>query len=225
MIIGERKPMDKILETIKPFKKILVLGCRSCVAVCLAGGDKEAEALARTIDLHSKKEGKEVEVDFAGMERQCEYEFVEDFEKELKEYDVILSMACGVGPQTIIEKYPELIVLPAVNTTFIGMPKQQGLWVERCLACGDCVLDKTMGICPIARCTKSMLNGPCGGSAEGKCEIDNELDCGWHLIYDRLNELGMKETMDTFEPPKDWSTSYNGGPRKQVREDVELESN
>ncbi|UMZ75352.1 methylenetetrahydrofolate reductase C-terminal domain-containing protein [Natranaerofaba carboxydovora] len=224
MIIAERKPLDRILENIKPFKKVLVLGCRTCVAVCLAGGEKEAEALARTIDLKNKKEGNDVQVDFASLERQCEFEFVEDFEQELKDYDVILSMACGAGPQTIVAKYPEVKVLPAVNTTFIGMPKEQGVWVEQCVACGDCELDKTMGICPIAKCSKSMMNGPCGGSQDGKCEIDKELDCGWHLIYERLKELGMSDRMNTIEPPKDWSTSHSGGPRKQVREDVELES-
>lgn len=224
MIIAERKPLEEILENIEPFENVLVLGCRTCVAVCLAGGEKEAESLARTIDLHNKKEGKTGKVDSASMERQCEYEFVEEFEEKFKEYDVVLSMACGVGPQTVVEKYPEVRIMPAVNTTFIGMPKEQGHWVERCLACGNCVLDKTQGICPIARCSKSMLNGPCGGSQDGKCEIDTELDCGWHLIYERLKELDMVEKMNTFEPPKNWSNSHSGGPRKQVREDVELDS-
>jgi hypothetical protein len=91
---------------------------------------------------------------------------------------------------------------------------------EKCQACGDCVLDKTQGVCPIARCSKSMLNGPCGGSQGGKCEVDPDTDCGWQLIYDRLNSLGKSGFMDDIMPPKDWSTAGHGGPRRTVREEL-----
>ncbi len=132
-------------------------------------------------------------------------------------------LACGVGPQTIVEFYPDTIVLPGLNTTFYGMPKEQGFFVEFCGGCGNCVLDKTAGICPIVRCSKSMLNGPCGGSQDGKCEVNKEIDCGWQLIYDRLKAQGRLDAMDEVLPPKDWTPARHGGPRKMVREDLMID--
>lgn len=222
MIVAERKPLEKIFEMIKPYNKVLVLGCKTCVAVCLTGGEKEAETLSKAINLHRKKENQEGKTTHKSLERQCEFEFADELKDEIDQYDVVLSMACGAGIQTIAERYPEKIVLPAVNTSFIGVPREQGVWLENCLACGDCVLDFTQGVCPVARCTKSMLNGPCGGSQDGKCEVDPETDCGWQLIYDRLKSLGKLDVLTEVKPPKDWSTSHAGGPRKQVREDVRL---
>jgi ferredoxin len=222
VIVGERKPLEEILQNLKPFKKVLVLGCGTCVTVCLSGGEKEAQETAAALTLHRKKNGEEVEVTTKTILRQCEYEYIDEIMAELKEADVILSLACGVGVQTLVDKLPEKIVLPGLNTTFFGYPVEQGVWLENCLGCGNCVLDKTQGICPITRCTKSMLNGPCGGSAEGKCEINKELDCGWNLIYERLLKLNQLDAMTAIQPPKDWSSSHHGGPRKMVREDVRL---
>jgi ferredoxin len=222
VIVGERKPLEEIFQNLKPFKKVCVLGCGTCVTVCLSGGEKEAQETAAALTLHRKKTGEDVEVSTKTILRQCEYEYIDEIMAELKESDVILSLACGVGVQTLVDKLPEKIVLPGLNTTFFGYPVEQGVWLENCLGCGNCVLDKTQGICPITRCTKSMLNGPCGGSADGKCEIDKELDCGWNLIYDRLQKLGQLDAMTAIQPPKDWSSSHHGGPRKMVREDVRL---
>ena len=224
MIIGERKPLEEVFDRTSSFNKILVLGCEACVAVCLAGGKKEAEETAEAISLHRKKENQPVEVKAESVQRQCEYEFIDEFKDLMKDYDVVLSLACGVGAQTMVDRYPEKIVLPGLNTTFLGYPLEQGVWMENCQACGDCVLDKTHGICPITRCTKSMLNGPCGGSSEGMCEIsgDIEIECGWHLIHERLKALGKLDYMEEVEPPKNWSTSFHGGPRKIVREDVKI---
>ncbi len=223
MIIAERKPLEQIFEMLAPFKKICVLGCGTCVTVCMAGGQKEAEELASAISIHRKKEKLECEVTAFTIERQCEFEFIDEVIDKLKEYEVILSLACGVGVQTMVEHQPELRVLPGLNTTHMGYPVEQGVWVERCLGCGDCVLHLTQGICPITRCAKSLLNGPCGGSAEGKCELSKDIDCAWHLIHDRLSKLGRLSVLDEIQPPKDWSTAHHGGPRTTVREDVRLE--
>ncbi len=225
MIIGERKPLEEIFDRTASFKKILVLGCETCVAVCLAGGKKEAEETASSISLHRKEESKPVEIKADSIQRQCEYEFVDEIADLVKDYDVVLSMACGVGVQTLAEKLPDKFVLPGLNTQFLGLPLEQGVWMENCQACGNCVLDMTYGICPITRCSKSILNGPCGGSSEGLCEIstqDNEIACGWHLIYERLKALGKQEYMNEVVPLKDWSSSFHGGPRKIVREDVKI---
>lgn len=224
MIVAERKPFEQIEQMLEPFNKILVMGCGACVTVCLSGGKKEAEELAAQLRLKRKKDGKPAEIDSFTIERQCEFEFIDQVKPRMEQYDVILSLACGVGVQTITEGYPSMLVMPGLNTTFMGYPLQQGVWSERCLGCGDCVLHLTRGICPITRCAKSILNGPCGGSAEGKCEVSPELDCAWHLIHERLSNLGHLKDLETIQPPKDWSSSHHGGPRTIVREDVRLDS-
>ncbi len=224
MIIAERKPLQQIFEMLLPYRRIGILGCGTCVTVCMAGGQKEAEELAAVLTIHRRQEKHPLEVEAFTIERQCEFEYVDQVKDRLAGFDVILSLACGVGVQTLIERLPELRVLPGVNTKFMGYPLEQGVWVERCLGCGDCVLHLTGGICPITRCAKSLLNGPCGGSAEGKCEISKDTDCAWHLIHDRLAKLGRLPELQVIQPPKDWSSSHHGGPRTVVREDVKLDS-
>ncbi len=224
MIVGDRKPLAEIAEMLEPFQKVCVLGCGTCVTVCLSGGEKEAAETAAALNLLMQKEGKTKEFSPGVILRQCEYEYIDDYAANLEGYDVILSLACGVGVQTMNSRLPEKIILPGLNTRFMGYPLEQGVWQENCLGCGDCVLDLTMGICPITRCSKSMLNGPCGGSQEGKCEISKELDCAWQLIYDRLIKFNAVERMEAVQPPKDWSTSHHGGPRTIVREDVRVDN-
>ncbi len=224
MIVGERKPLAEIAEMLEPFRKICILGCGTCVTVCLSGGEKEAVETAAALSLWRQKEGKDVEITTHTLLRQCEYEYIDDFAQKMPECDAILSLACGVGVQTMVARLPEKIILPGLNTQFMGYPLEQGVWTENCLGCGNCVLHLTMGICPITRCSKSMLNGPCGGSQYGKCEVSKDVDCAWHLIYERLSKLGLLERMEAIQPPKDWSTSHHGGPRTIVREDVRLET-
>ncbi|MEW5783662.1 MAG: methylenetetrahydrofolate reductase C-terminal domain-containing protein [Bacillota bacterium] len=223
MIIADRKPLDQIKEMLAPYKRVCVLGCGTCVTVCMAGGQKEAEELAALIRIQRKQDQQDAVVEAFTIERQCEFEFIDQVLDRLKEFDVVLSLACGVGLQTMVEHVPDLLVLPGLNTKAMGYPVEQGVWVERCLGCGDCVLHLTQGICPITRCAKSLLNGPCGGSAEGKCEISKDTDCAWHLIHDRLVKLGRLSVLAEIQPPKDWSSSHHGGPRTIVREDVKLD--
>ena len=223
MIVAEQKSIEEIGKMIAEFERVLIVGCNTCVAICHTGGEKEVGILASAVRIKKKVEGEKHTIDEAVVERQCEIEFVEKLGDKIKEYDAILSLACGIGPQTIIEVFPDVVVLPGVNTTFYGMPKEQGIFEERCGGCGNCVLDKTGGICPIVRCSKSMLNGPCGGSQNGKCEVNIEIDCGWQLIYDRLEKLGKLDLMDEITPPKHWNTARHGGPRKMVREDLVID--
>jgi hypothetical protein len=119
----------------------------------------------------------------------------------------------------VADRYSKIPVLPGVNTTFIGVLEKQGLFTEKCLGCGDCVLDEFQGVCPVSRCAKRLFNGPCGGSKNGKCEVNSETDCAWQLIYDRAKASGQLEKLITYAPPKDWRTSYAGGSRKLLRED------
>ena len=134
--------------------------------------------------------------------------------------DAVLSMACGCGVQTIAGRYKDKPVFPAVNTKFMGASERQGVWAERCQGCGNCLLGQTGGICPIARCAKRLMNGPCGGSTKGSCEIDPDTDCAWQLIWDRLKALGLTENYVEMIPDKDWRNSIGNGPRKIIREDL-----
>jgi len=220
MIVAEKKPIEEVIEQVKDFDKILIAGCNECVTVCEAGGKKEVAVLASALRMYFMNEGKEVKIDEVTLERQCDHEYLEEIRKIIDQYDTVLSLACGVGVQFMAEKYLSTPIFPGVNTCFMGAAEERGVWSERCQGCGQCMLGKTAGICPISRCAKRILNGPCGGSTKGKCEISKDLDCAWQLIIDRLNELGRLDDYEEILPIKDWSTERAGGPRRVVREDV-----
>ncbi|MEW6662770.1 MAG: methylenetetrahydrofolate reductase C-terminal domain-containing protein [Bacillota bacterium] len=228
MITGNRKPLTQIFEMIKFYERILIVGCGTCVTVCMSGGLKEAEETAAAIRLQRQQEGRPVRVAARVVERQCEPEFLESLDAELENYEVVLSLACGIGVQCYNLWRPNKLTLPGLDTVGAGYPVKQGLWYEACLSCGDCMLAHTGGICPIARCAKSLQNGPCGGSVKGKCEVTKVTtvpeghDCAWQLIYDRLTALGKLELLDEVRPPKNWSKAHHGGPRKLEREDMQI---
>lgn len=209
MIVGEIKPFEEIKEMLKDYKKILVVGCGTCMSVCLSGGRKQVELLASS--LRKEIEGEGVTVGEYTVARQCEPRFVEQIKDEAYQYEAILSMGCGAGVQGIVERFKDIPVLPALNTKFIGISDGHGKWIEVCAACGDCILAKTGGICPVARCPKSLFNGPCGGSRGGKCEISPSLPCVWHLIIERLSRLGYLHKLNELIPPKNWSISLPKG--------------
>jgi ferredoxin len=222
MIKAKQKPIAEIKTLIAPYKKILILGCGTCVTIRFAGGEKEVGMLASSLRIASAMEGQDKTFAEATVQRQCEWEFIDAVADQINKADAVISLACGIGVQALAERYPDKVILPGVNTTFLGMAIEHGVLVERCRACGDCVLGLTAGVCPIARCAKNLLNGPCGGSHDGKCEVNPETDCAWQLIYDRLGRLGQLQQMDVLMPSKDWSKDYDGGPRKIVREDLKL---
>jgi ferredoxin len=222
MIVADRKPIDEIIEEVKEYGKILIAGCNECVTVCEAGGRKEVGVLASALRMYFMNQGKEVKIDEITLERQCDHEYLEEIRNDIDQYDAVVSLACGVGVQFMAEKYPSKPILPGVNTSFMGVTEERGVWTERCQGCGQCILATTGGICPVSRCAKRIFNGPCGGSSEGKCEISKEVDCAWQLIVDRLKELGrFEEEYEKLAPIKDWSSERAGGPRKVVRKDVQ----
>ena len=206
---------------IEPYKRVLVLGCASCVAECAAGGQKETAMLASTLRMKAKMKGDDVVIEEHTLDRQCVNDFVVLLDDIIDSYDAVLSLGCGAGVQAVQEMYQELPVIPALDTEFIGETKSQGLWVENCLGCGDCMLYYFGGVCPLARCSKQLFNGPCGGSTDGRCEINAEVDCAWQLIIDRLKALDRLDEYEALCPLKDWSSDRAGGPRKVVREDVQ----
>ncbi len=216
MIIAESKGLEEVLRLIKPYQKILLAGCSGCATVCLAGGAKEVGLTASALRLARSQNNQPLEVLEQTAERQCEYEFNQVFTASVSGVEAVLSLACGVGVQTLAEQFPDKIVLPGLNTRFMGRPVQQGVWEQRCQGCGECLLDRTFGICPLARCAKGMLNGPCGGSRDGKCEIDGTTDCGWLLIYGRAKRLGQLAKLAEPIYAKDWSKT-GAGSGKVVR--------
>lgn len=220
MIVADKKPIEEIIEEIKAMSNVLILGCNECVTVCEAGGKKEVGILASALRMYFANQGKDVRIDERTLERQCDHEYLEEIRDIIDQYDGVVSIACGVGVQFMAEKYLEKPVFPGVNTSFMGVTEKRGLWTERCQGCGQCILARTGGICPVSRCAKRVFNGPCGGSTDGKCEINKEVDCAWQLIVDRLKALDKLDEYEILAPIKDWSTDRAGGPRKVVREDV-----
>ena len=220
MITAERKPFNEIFEFVKPHRRILLVGCNECVTVCAAGGRKEVGILASALQMKLMQVGQTLEIKELTLERQCDPEYIEELAPIVDQVDAVLSMACGCGVQEVARRYKQLPVYPALNTQFMGASERQGVWAERCQGCGDCLLGLTGGICPIARCAKRLLNGPCGGSTNGKCEISPDVDCAWQLIWDRLKALGMEDSYEAIMPAKNWQTSRGSGPRKIIREDL-----
>jgi ferredoxin len=213
MIVGQQKPLEEIWMMVRELRNVLVLGCNSCVAVCHQGGTKQAEVLASLLRMQATQAGVEIQLEVRGIERQCEHDFFKSVMDAVTGTDAVLSLACGVGVQFMAEKFHATPVYPALNTTFLGAVEHPGYFTEKCQACGNCVLANTGGICPVARCAKRLLNGPCGGVSNGKCEINKELDCAWHLIVERLEALGRLDDYEKLFPLKDWSKDRAGGPR------------
>ncbi len=205
MIVAEQKNLEEIRRMITPFERVLILGCGTCMTVCNAGGEREVSFLHHALQLAEAKNGNETHTFFEDtVKRQCDSEFLDPLAGKAGDVDAVLSLGCGIGVQTIAERFPEMPVLPGVNTSFMGAVKELGVWDERCAACGDCRLEDTGGICPITRCTKGILNGPCAGTKNGKCEANNEMDCAWILIYERLEGLQQLEKMRRYYPPRNF---------------------
>lgn len=222
MIVADRKPLSEILEMIREKDNILIMGCKGCVTVCNVGGVKEVQILSSSLKIARKKEGRSLMVDQITLERQCDPEYIEQVKATINDYDAVISMACGVGPQFLSEAYPQQKFFPAVNTKFFGGATSHGVWEERCAGCGTCVIHNFDGLCPVARCSKSLMNGPCGGSSHGYCEISKEVQCVWDMIVKKKMEQGRLDDLLCFTPAKNWRTSRDGGPRKSVREELAI---
>ncbi len=226
MIVAEQKSLEEIGRMIDAYGRVLILGCGTCVTVCGAGGEREVSLLHSALRVAEARGGNGTHA-FSEytLKRQCDPEFLDALQDRVEDVDAILSLGCGIGVQAVAERFPNLRVLPGVNTSFMGMAKEWGIWDERCAACGDCRLDETGGICPITRCTKGILNGPCAGPKNGKCEANKDMDCGWVLIYQRLENLRQLENMRRYYPPRDFRAPkrivgkaevYAGGDNEQL---------
>jgi hypothetical protein len=213
--------MSELVAMLEKHSKALLLGCATCVAECAAGGDEQVETLAPLLRMALGKAGHSIEIQTKTLERQCEWEFVEELSESVPKVDAILSLACGIGVQALAERFPEIAVYPGVNTSGLTLQEEGGIWVARCAACGDCTLDETFGVCPVARCSKGLMNGPCGGTREdGGCEVDEQTDCAWKLIVERATARGELDSLRAVRKAKDYSNSRHGGPKRVVRKDL-----
>jgi ferredoxin len=222
MIVAEQKPLEEILKSIEGYDDIAIAACGTCVTVCMAGGENEALKLKSAIELESKEKGKSIKVTVVTPKRQCDMEFLEEVLDDIEGVQAVLSLGCGAGVQFMAEKLKGMPLLPGLNTKFMGVTRDVGLWTEMCQGCGNCILERTGGVCPVTRCAKSNFNGPCGGSSGGKCEIDPDTDCAWQLIYDRMKELNKLDRLYDIIEPRDWRSSRDGGPRKIEKKEVQL---
>jgi ferredoxin len=219
MIVAERKSIPELINILQAHNKILVLGCGTCVAVCLAGGEREVSIISSALRIAGKVKGLTFKIDELTIERQCDNVFIEQAAEAIEKSEAVLSLGCGAGVQAIAERYVNKPVYAGLNTKFLGILEERGVWTEKCAACGACVLHEYGGICPVTRCAKHILNGPCGGSREDRCEVRPDRPCAWQLIYQRLKAIGQLDRLKQIELPKNWSSSLNGGPRVLIRED------
>lgn len=203
MIITKQKKFDELLRHIDS-KPVFLMGCSECATVCQTGGKEEVIALQKElIQNHIPVTG------WVILEPAChllnDKRILKKYEAELQKSAKILVLACGNGVQTVSEIEPDKEIIAGTDTLFLGEISHVNEFDKRCNLCGECFLDDFGGFCPIARCPKSMLNGPCGGSTNGKCEVNSELDCAWVRIYDLLKKQGKLKTLSTIQKPKDWS--------------------
>jgi hypothetical protein len=207
MIVAKRKPFAEIMAMLKGYKKVLNVGCGTCVSVCLAGGEKEVTILNTEIDMARKLEDNPIEIQGHTIERQCDREYLEQLDSTIEngKFDALISMACGVGIQFLAERYPLIPTFPAVDTTGLAVNQAIGFYEERCRSCSQCVLGDTGGICPVTMCAKSLFNGPCGGTNKGSCEISNEQPCAWFMIYERLKGQGRLDSIRKVNAIRGWN--------------------
>jgi ferredoxin len=222
MIVGDLKSLQEIAASIDGCRKVLILGCGGCVTVCRSGGDAEAHDLARRLSHPEYHKGVPPEFVVDTIERQCENDLLKSYLTIPQGTEAVLSLACGAGVQIAADVFEPLPVVPALSTTFMGGADEPGVWREKCQGCGDCLLAFTAGICPIALCAKRLLNGPCGGSREGHCEVGVDTPCAWARIYARLERQDKLYLMDEFRTPRDWRKAGNQGPRERRRTGIEL---
>lgn len=201
MIVVRQKPIDEIRAMVTRHHRVLLVGCNTCAAVALAGGEKEVDTMVEYLRLSASRHGSQVEFSGAVLTRQCEPEYLAQLDSV--GYDAILSLGCGAGV-ALLASTAGIAVYPGLDTLFIGASYGPASWEAECSACWKCVLGRTAGICPMTRCAKGILNGPCGGVAEGRCELGDR-DCAWVLIHDRLDGFGRSEESREIAAPKDHS--------------------
>jgi len=207
MIVTEQKPLEEILNSLKDYKKVFLVGCGECAATCKTGGEPELLVMKKLLEEQGKTVVGMCMPSAPCVASQIKTELAKNM-KALREVEAILVLACGLGAQSVKDNDRlGLSVLPCCNTIFGAVMDSQGNFYEKCSMCAECVLDVTGGICPITLCAKGLLNGPCGGMNKGKCEVDQERDCAWVLIYKELEKKNKLGRFKEIQAAKDFKKS------------------
>lgn len=200
MLVTQLKNIDSLNALIKG--KVFVINCFGCKEVSFP------EAEANEFQAQLKADGKLTGI--LNADYICNPEFLKKrlllWEDEIKVADCVLVFSCGVGVQTVADIITDKRVYAACDT--LGLPGFQGVTPlnVNCGQCGECYLNATGGICPVVACSKSLLNGPCGGTKNGKCEVNSEMDCGWERIYRRLEKLGKLDNLQCETKLRNFAT-------------------
>jgi hypothetical protein len=214
MLISKQKPLEEILSYLEGEKSIFVIGCKGCAEGWGSGGEKQVAEMRSTLQEKGKAVTGSVVVDMLCDAALTKLK-LRSYKKEIAAADSIMVLTDGAGVQTVAEVVNKM-VHPGCNTLSSGGAHAEWKESERCLECGDCVLEFTGGLCPIARCSKHLLNGPCGGSQGGKCEVDPSIPCVWKQIVDHLAKLGRLDKLERLVTPKNWSVSLISGPPVKI---------
>jgi len=209
--VTEQKPLEEIMQYLEKCQTVYIAGCGTCPTITHTGGKTEVLEMKEKLEAAGKKVSGWMVIPTA-----CDIatgDILREDAAAVDAADCILVMSCAFGVQ-MVALHTKSSVYPALNSMFMGLEDSPGHFIGLCQQCGACLLGRTAAICPLVRCAKSLLNGPCGGSVGGKCEISADIPCAWQLIVDRLKELGQLENLDEIVPPQDWSTSNSGGPRQ-----------
>ncbi len=203
MILSKQKPWDEISSSLDGENNIFILGCNGCAQASGTGGPAQVEEMKSKLEEIGKKVTSSAVIDFLCQKALVKSRLRNKIEP-IKVADSILVMTCGIGVQAVAA-VTNAVCHPACNTINLGGIRGEWQGSERCIECGDCLLDYTGGICPLTACTKGLTTGACGGASQGKCELSPDKDCGWELIYTRLKSTDRLDQLKKFIPPKDWS--------------------
>lgn len=206
--ITEQKPLEEVMQSLDKCDRVYLIGCGTCATMLHTGGKSEVLEMKDKLEAAGKKVTGWMVIPTACDE--LTRDALEETASDIDAADGILVMTCAFGVQTVA-LYTDKPVYPALNTLFIGMEESPGYFTEVCAQCGSCVLGQTAGICPLVRCAKGLLNGPCGGTNNGKCEVDPEKDCAWTLIYERLKKQGRLDLFDEYHPPRNFQAVKRPG--------------
>jgi len=204
MIISETKPVVQIIDSLKGYTRVFLVGCGECAATCKTGGEPELAKMKEVLEAAGKRIVGMCMPSAPCVASQVKAELARNM-KSLREAEAVLVLACGLGVQSVKDNDRlGLAVLPALNSIFGAVMDAQGNFLEKCSLCGECVLDKTAGICPVTLCPKGLMNGPCGGVDKGKCEVDKDKDCVWVLIYKELEKKNKLGDLLEIRKPRDF---------------------
>jgi len=207
--ITKQKPIDEVQQQLNGFDRIYIIGCGTCTTMTKTGGRDEVMDMRERLQELGKLVTGWVVIPTA-CDDMTEVAIREN-EGAIQSSNCLLVMTCALGVHKV-GLYIDKPVIPALDTLFIGVEESPGDFHEVCAQCGQCVLGETAGICPLTACHKGLLNGPCGGTNNGKCEVDNEKDCAWTLIYQRLEKQGRLDLMRKQHSPR----NYNVMPRPRT---------